>query len=47
MYAQGAKVTWGADGKPIIEGSSKPHDGCTEGGIQDLSMDDDNGTIKG
>lgn len=46
MYAHGAKVTWGADGKPIIEGSSKSFDGCTEGGVKDLSMDE-NRTVKG
>ena len=44
--ANGAKVTWGADGKPIIEGSSKSLDGCTEGGLKDLSMDE-NRTVKG
>jgi len=46
MYAHGAKVTWGADGKPIIEASSKPIEGCTEGGLKYLSMDDNNSTIK-
>jgi hypothetical protein len=46
MYANGAKVTWGADGKPIIESSSKPLNGCTQGGLKDLSMDV-NSTIKG
>jgi len=44
MYAQGAKVTWGADGKPIIEASSKPIEGCIDSGLKYLSMDN-NSTI--
>ena len=38
MYAHGAKVTWGADGKPIIEASAKPKEGCLLGGLESLSM---------
>lgn len=40
MSANGAKVTWGADGKPIIEASSSsPTRGCIEGGLEDLGKE--------
>jgi len=45
MYAHGAKVTWGADGKPIIESSSKPIEGCIDSGLKYLSMDTNNSMI--
>ena len=38
MYAHGAKVTWGADGKPIIAVSAQPKEGCILGGLESLSM---------
>ncbi len=48
VSAHGAKVTWGADGKPIIETSSKPKEGCILGGLESLSMSsvDTNKTLK-
>lgn len=39
MSANGAKVTWGADGKPIIEASSTPVRGCIQGGLEDLGKE--------
>lgn len=47
--ANGAKVTWGADGKPIIEASSEPKEGCILGGLESLSMSsvDANKTVEG
>jgi len=49
MSAHGAKVTWGADGKPIIEVSAESHkDGCILSGLDSLSMsDDENKTVEG
>jgi len=46
MSAHGAKVTWGADGKPIIEVSAESHDGCILSSLDSLSMaDDENKTV--
>ena len=48
MSAHGAKVTWGADGKPIIEVSAESHkDGCILSGLDSLSMlsEDENKTV--
>ncbi len=44
VSANGAKVTWGADGKPIIEASSKPVVGCIQGGLEDLGRESNSTT---
>ena len=37
--ANGGKVKWGPDGKPIIEASNKPIKGCNKSKLDDLAKD--------
>jgi len=42
ISANGSKVTWGEDGKPIIEASSSSIEGCIQGGINNLGRSESN-----
>jgi len=46
VVANAGKVTWGADGKPSIELSGKPVQGCSNGGLSTLINKDTNSTKK-
>jgi len=42
IVANGGKVKWGPDGKPIIEASSKPIKGCHKAKLNELAKQKDN-----
>lgn len=46
VVANAGKVTWGADGKPNIELSGKPVEGCSNGGLEALVNKETNSTKK-
>ena len=39
VVANGGKVKWGPDGKPIIEASNKPIKGCDKSKLEELAKD--------
>jgi hypothetical protein len=44
VVANGGKVKWGSDGKPIIEASKKPIKGCNKAKLNELARDN-NSTV--
>ena len=45
--ANGGKVKWDSNGKPIIESSSKPVKGCNKAKLEDLTKDNNGSKCKG
>ena len=45
-FANGGKVKWAEDGKPIIEKSDKPVKGCNKAELKDLLKDNNSTKCK-
>jgi len=46
VVANGGKVKWGPDGKPIIEASTKPIKGCNKSKLDELGQDNNTSKCK-
>ncbi|MCK4442529.1 MAG: hypothetical protein KAU90_11025 [Sulfurovaceae bacterium] len=47
VAANGGKVVWGSDGKPIIEKSKKPIKGCNRKSLSELVKDNNSSKCSG